>query len=150
MATREQRDVKAPSTASDRRQQDKLARTDLGRPGWRRDPLATTWDSPFDAMRRIADQFDRWPFAVSWARPGSAMSDIRSAASGWSPQIESFQRGDEFVVRADLPGLERKDVSVEVQDDALVIQGERCNEQEEQSEGYYTTERQVLSRRAAA
>jgi len=60
----------------------------------------------------------------------------------WFPQIEVFERGDEFVVRADLPGLQREDVTVEVTDDALVIHGERRSEREEKSgRGFYRSER---------
>ena len=59
----------------------------------------------------------------------------------WFPQIEVFQRGEEFVVRADLPGLQREDVTVEVTDDALVIHGERRSECEESGRGFYRSER---------
>jgi HSP20 family molecular chaperone IbpA len=92
-----------------------------------RDPFA-------EIFRRFGEAFDAWPFAAAPAR-GAAGS------SGWRPQVEAFQRGDEFVVRADLPGLEKKDVSVEVQDDALVITGERTDERQQEERGYYSTER---------
>jgi HSP20 family protein len=59
----------------------------------------------------------------------------------WAPQVEIFERGNNLVVRADLPGLSRDDVNVEVDDDALVIRGERRNDLEEEQEGYYRTER---------
>ena len=88
---------------------------------------------------------DRLPFGF-WAPPGGAARSSWSRSTDatnarWSPEIETFQRGDEFVVRADLPGIEKKDVTVDVQDDALVIQGERSNEHKEEREGYYATER---------
>jgi HSP20 family protein len=65
----------------------------------------------------------------------------QSLPSLWSPQVEVFERGNNLVVRADLPGLSREDVDVEVDDDALVIRGERRNEFEDQQEGYYRSER---------
>jgi len=61
----------------------------------------------------------------------------------WSPQVEVFQRGDELVVRADLPGLTKDDVKIEIQEDQLVIQGERRQEHEEGRLG----ERQYRSER---
>ena len=52
-----------------------------------------------------------------------------------------FERGNNLVVRADLPGLSREDLDVEVDDDALIIRGERRNELEDDQEGYYRSER---------
>jgi HSP20 family protein len=45
------------------------------------------------------------------------------------------------VVRADLPGLEKNDVKVDIADDVLTIQGERKQEHEEEHEGWYRSER---------
>jgi HSP20 family protein len=59
----------------------------------------------------------------------------------WTPQIETFRRGDEFVVRADLPGLKPEEVTVEATDDTLAIHGERRREHEEHGEGWYRSER---------
>ena len=52
-----------------------------------------------------------------------------------------FVREGELVVRADLPGLTKDDVKVEVTDDAIQISGERKSEHEEKGEGYYRSER---------
>jgi HSP20 family molecular chaperone IbpA len=99
----------------------------------RRDPFAALWNDPFAFFNR-----ESWPFhRESW--PWRTSSQGTSGL--WSPQIESFQRGDEFVVRADLPGLKREDVNVELSDDALTIHGERRDEHEEDREGYYRSER---------
>ena len=59
----------------------------------------------------------------------------------WSPQVEIFERGNNFVVRADLPGLAREDVDVELDDDALIIRGERHSDVEDEDEGFYRSER---------
>jgi HSP20 family protein len=52
-----------------------------------------------------------------------------------------FHRSNEFVVRADLPGLSKDDVKVDVTDDRITIQGERKREHEEEREGVYRSER---------
>jgi HSP20 family protein len=57
------------------------------------------------------------------------------------PAIEAFQRGNEFVVRADVPGMSREHLSVDVEDDALTIRGERTNDHEERREGVWRSER---------
>jgi HSP20 family protein len=99
-----------------------------------RDPFASFWGG-------------RDPFASFFEPFGLIrnMSPFQSGRAGteqlWSPQLESFQRGDEFVVRADLPGLTKDDVKIDVTDDSITIEGERREEHEENREGYYRTER---------
>jgi HSP20 family protein len=98
-------------------------------------PLA--WrSSPFALMNRFADEmarlFEDAGFGRGWGEMGPA---------AWSPQIEAFERGGQFIVRADLPGLTKDDVKVEIHDDALTIQGERKRESEEEREGFYRSER---------
>jgi len=63
------------------------------------------------------------------------------ALTGWSPQVEVFERGDRLVVRADLPGLSKDDVQVEATNEAVTIRGERRQEHEERRGGFYHTER---------
>jgi HSP20 family protein len=59
----------------------------------------------------------------------------------WSPQVETFRRGDKLVVRADLPGLKKEDVKVEIEDGILTISGERSDEHKEDKDGFFRTER---------
>lgn len=59
----------------------------------------------------------------------------------WQPQIEVLQNNGQFKVRADLPGVTKDDVKVEVTDKLLTISGERKEEKEEEREGFYRSER---------
>ena len=59
----------------------------------------------------------------------------------WAPDVEVFQKNDQLTIRADLPGLRREDVKVDVSDGGVCIQGERTHERDEHSEGYYRSER---------
>ena len=70
---------------------------------------------------------------------GSSPAPTRAGV--WAPQIELFQRGNELVVRADLPGLDRDDVNVEVENGVLWITGERREQHEDRREGFYHSER---------
>jgi HSP20 family protein len=63
------------------------------------------------------------------------------AGMGWMPQIETRRRGDDLVVHADLPGLRKEDVHVEVDDGILTISGERSHEHEDERDDYYRSER---------
>jgi HSP20 family protein len=57
------------------------------------------------------------------------------------PDIDVFEREGKLVVRADLPGLSKDDVRVEVDEGALVMQGERRQEREVEGSGTYRSER---------
>lgn len=59
----------------------------------------------------------------------------------WMPQIEVLKSNGDLMVKADLPGLTKDDVKVELTDEALTISGERKEEKEEKREGFYRSER---------
>jgi HSP20 family protein len=59
----------------------------------------------------------------------------------WVPQMDLVEAEDHFVLKADLPGLDESDVSIEVQDGTLTISGERKAEHESRERGWYRVER---------
>lgn len=59
----------------------------------------------------------------------------------WIPAMDLVESGDEFVLRADLPGLSEGDVNIELEDNVLTLAGERNTEHEERKGGYYRVER---------
>jgi HSP20 family protein len=63
------------------------------------------------------------------------------AETVWTPDVEMFRRSDEIVVKADIPGMKKEDITIEVADDQLILKGERKQEKEEKGEGYYRAER---------
>src|SRR5688500_11571829 len=100
--------------------------------------------TPFSVMRRFSEEMDRlfddFGFGASWLRtrsgrqsPSSGLSEFRQGL--WAPSVETFERKRKLVIRADLPGLSKEDVNVEVTDNAITISGERRNENEERREG---------------
>lgn len=98
--------------------------------------------TPFAFMKRFSEEMDRlfedFNFGRDWLSPILG----REFAEGmWAPQVEVLQRNGELVVRADLPGLTKDDVKVEITDDAIIIEGERRGEKEEKREGFYRSER---------
>jgi HSP20 family protein len=88
---------------------------------------------PFSVMRRFHDEMDR-TFGRFFGK-GADEGGI------WSPVIEVAERDGKLQVHAELPGLKPEDVTVEVTDNALVIQGERRYEHEDKQEGMYRSER---------
>ena len=59
----------------------------------------------------------------------------------WMPAMDLLEAGEEFVLRADLPGLAEDDVKIELEDSTLTISGERKAEHEAKGEGFYRVER---------
>jgi HSP20 family protein len=110
----------------------------LGREVGRRDPFEFSL-SPFGLLRRMQEDMDRmfqgFGFGRSW------LSQTGEQRADWMPALEAFQRGNEFVVRADVPGLSKEDLTVEVGEDAVTIHGERKYDREEEREGVYRSER---------
>ncbi len=77
---------------------------------------------------------------------GSAFDTQGALANGgtgsrWIPPMDLVEDDEHFVVRADLPGVEEKDVSVELEDNVLTIAGERPSAAKQREEGYYRIER---------
>lgn len=104
---------------------------------------AVPWSaSPFSMMNRFAEEMDRlfdsFGFGRGWLAP-RGWGEVSQAM--WTPQIEAFERNGEFIVRADLPGLNKDNVKVDITDNALTIQGERKQEHEEKREGFHRSER---------
>lgn len=95
--------------------------------------------SPFGTMRRFADEMDRLfdDFRTSLF----PRLDFSKMDAAWAPPVEVSERGGQLVVRAELPGLAKKDVRVEIREDAVTIQGERRREREEKGKGFYRSER---------
>jgi HSP20 family protein len=108
--------------------------------------------NPFGMMRSMMDQMDRLfedftGTSLGRQRSTSAPSALQGTGGGygttslWYPQIEVSERGNNLVVCADLPGMKKEDVQLEVHEDHLVLQGERRNEASQNQGGLYRTER---------
>ncbi len=92
----------------------------------------TRWD-PFQQIAELQRELDRT------FRRATPDGDGRQA--GWMPAVDVEQTDDSIVLRMDLPGMRREDVSIEVKNQTLIVSGERQQEREEKHEGYYNRER---------
>ena len=59
----------------------------------------------------------------------------------WAPRIDISETSDKFIIRAEVPGIERKDIKINVEDHVLTIQGESTQEKEDESEEFQRVER---------
>ena len=59
----------------------------------------------------------------------------------WSPLVDVMDKKDKIIAKAELPGVDKKDIKITLSDNILTIRGERKEEQETKKEDYYCSER---------
>jgi HSP20 family molecular chaperone IbpA/ribosome-associated toxin RatA of RatAB toxin-antitoxin module len=108
------------------------------RPRWLPEMLHA-WGDPLSMMRRMSEDMDK----VIERMIGSSAQSVQAQAAGptWTPPVEVAQRDGEFVVCAELAGVKREDLTVEVSGDRLTIEGERRQEPSPGPQEYRRSER---------
>ena len=105
---------------------------DIVRPLMRAAPFRPT--SELEEMRRrFEENIVRPVMRAIWER-------IPEEQKGWAPPIDVIEKGDNFVVKVELPGMKQEDVDVSVSDDTLTIKGERRPESGIKDEDYDRSE----------
>src|SRR5438105_1743488 len=88
--------------------------------------------NPFSMMRRMTEEMDRM---------------FRDTGTGgrttgaWAPAVEVTERDNNYIVRAELAGLKPEDVKIEATEGALILEGERKYEHDEEKGGVHRSER---------
>ena len=91
---------------------------------------------PFGELGSIRSEMDRL-----WNKFLSETPFVRKFKEEWSPSVDISQTKDKIVVKAELPGLDAKDVNVSISGDLLTIKGEKKKEAEEKDEHHHYMER---------
>jgi HSP20 family protein len=92
------------------------------------------WE-PFRELGSLQSEMNRLFNAAFETTPGEA------GTRRWSPAMDLLETEEQFVLRADLPGMTENDVSIELEDNVLTVSGERKTEHEDKREGFYRMER---------
>jgi len=71
----------------------------------------------------------------------SGREDDELSMGSWYPAVDMFENDDKIVIKAELPGVDKKDISVDVKDRVLTLSGERNYDHEVKEENYYRRER---------
>ena len=95
------------------------------------------WD-PFRDMITLRDRMDRL-FEDSLNRFRGGEEDMTH--STWSPAVDIYETAENIIIKAEIPGVNKKDISVEVKNDSLYLKGERKFEKELKEENYHRMER---------
>ena len=86
-----------------------------------------------ETLRHEMDRlFDRF-FEPRW--------DEFEAVGEWAPKVDFSETKDAYLVKAEVPAVEQKDISVQLQDQMLTIKGEKHKEKEEKDEKHHRLER---------
>jgi HSP20 family protein len=97
----------------------------------------TRWD-PFRDLVTLQERMNRL-FEDSLSR--SKTTDQEMAMGAWTPAVDIFETPESVVLKADLPGIEEKDIDVRIENNVLVLRGERKFLKEAKEEDYHRIER---------
>lgn len=87
---------------------------------------------PFSEMETLRTQMDRMFDAIAGLE--------RESGNNWTPAIEIQDREDSLIVRAEIPGVEAKDIDIQVAREALSIAGEHRYEKKSEEKGFFRSE----------
>jgi len=95
--------------------------------------------SPFEEMEKRFEDFFRRPFSMfgpSW------LPSVKFPESGMvSPDIDIFEDGSDVVVKAEMPGMKKEDIEVNLTDEMVTVSGEKKKEEKVEKKDYYRVER---------
>ncbi len=94
--------------------------------------------SPFQEMNSIFEDLDR-TLDRMLGRP--SRMGISGRSTSRTPAIDMRDLGDKYQIEAEIPGIDKEDLEIELRDDGLVIQGESKEEVEEEGEDFLRKER---------
>jgi HSP20 family protein len=100
---------------------------------------------PFAWLDDFAADMERF-----WVRPFSLLTGpiprpFIHLVGGWAPRMDVYEKDHMVVVKAELPGLKKEDVEVEVEGGDLILRGQSNAESEVKQQDYYRTERRFGS-----
>lgn len=95
------------------------------------------WPS-FRVLGHVSDRLNRM---LSWRTMPDVGQDESLALADWAPLVDVMETDMDFQIRAELPGVEKKDIKLSVEGRVLLISGHRDQEKEETGKRYHRVER---------
>lgn len=96
---------------------------------------------PVDPLGELPRDIDRAFESIFGAGATTGFQDFPAPPPSFTPRVDVRETDTEVEVKADLPGVDCKDVKVEVADGHLLLSGEKRDEKEENKDGWHVTER---------
>jgi len=120
---------------------------------YNRKKMSFFWSDPWDELRRMQREMDRLTSAINQpqltaggeatntGKTGTELATSGPATSLWRPLIDVKEGDKEITVHAEVPGLNKEDIHVEVKNNVLTVSGERKWEKKEENEKVHRVER---------
>lgn len=93
----------------------------------------------WDPFREVEEILDRGGRALDWPFRGGRNLIAREA--DWAPRVDISETDKEFTIKAEVPGIKREDVKINIEDHVLSIHGESKQEKEEEGKRFHRVER---------
>ncbi len=95
---------------------------------------------PWSLLDRFQQELNQRAYADK-TTAGNDNDYSNVVTSRWSPAVDIKEEADRFLITADLPGVDPKDIEITMDNGVLTIKGERESEAREEKEGYKRVER---------
>jgi len=96
------------------------------------------WSNPLDEMERLVDEYFPRGWLRRWEWP--AVPEFARRMEMRLPKVDVIDRDDEVVVRAEIPGVDKKDLDISVTGNTVTIKGQSSREEEEERGDYHRCE----------
>jgi HSP20 family protein len=90
------------------------------------------WD-PFREFNTLSDRMAKY-LPKDW--------DLAQSTTAWNPSVDIFENDNEIIVKAELPGMTAKNIEIKLENNVLLLKGERRFEKEAKEENYHRIERE--------
>jgi HSP20 family protein len=99
--------------------------------------MSITRYDPFRDLKSLQDEVNRL-FSSNFSR---SFGDEGIARGAWTPNVDIFENKDEIVLEAELPGMNREDFELTIENNVLTLRGERRFEKKDEADNYHRVER---------
>lgn len=81
------------------------------------------------------------PFYGDFGRRFDEVAEGTAAEGNWHPSVDVYERDDSYVLKADLPGVSKEDIKIDVDKNTLTLKGEKKSEEKVEKKNYVKVER---------
>ena len=99
--------------------------------------MTITRYDPFRDLRSLQDEVNR----LFTGNVGRTFDDEGIARGSWQPSVDIYENKDQIVLEAELPGMNREDFDLSIENNVITLRGERRFEKKEDTDNYHRVER---------